>query len=165
MLIVADIPSFDFSNKRFSQTAIDRLALELQNEPEIMNRIETELKQIVQNLHSVLLEFNGTYSINGEWNLTKFLKSQELKLDDEIYNNTLEKSLSIVDYLSDQSSEVLLVLINLKIWLTESQIKEFYRAIVSKKIRVLLIEVVQSEAVYLYEKKLQVDNDFVELLI
>ena len=67
--------------------------------------------------------------------------------------------------MSDQSSEVLLVLINLKIWLTESQIKEFYRAIVSKKIRVLLIEVVQSEAVYLYEKKLQVDNDFVELLI
>lgn len=165
MLIITDIPSFELSNKRFTQTAIDRLAHELQNEPDILIRIETGLKQIVQNLQSILLEFNGTYLFNEEWNLVKFIKSQELRLDDEIYSNALEKCLSILDYMRDQTSEVILVLINLKIWLTESQLEEFYRAVVSKKIYVLLIEVIQAETIYLYEKKLQIDVDFVELLI
>jgi len=165
ILLIPDLLSFEINNKRFVQIAIDKIERELLVEAEITEKIENGLRSIIEQLQEILIGFNGEYEFNNEWNLSRFVKSQELHLVTEIYNSSYEKLLSIINYTSDLSPDLILVFMNLKILLSEYQIKEFYRFAVSKQIHTLLLEVTSSEKKYDNEKKLLIDDDFVELLV
>ena len=70
--------------------------------------------------------------------------------------------MSFISLVLDSGSNKVLVFVNLKTFLTESETKRFYEHIFFSGIRVLMLENMSDEAHYEHERKTIVDQHFLE---
>ena len=75
----------------------------------------------------------------------------------------LDNLISFVSLALDAGCNKILTFVNLKTFLTKSELERFYEYIFFSKIRVLLLENKVDESYYKYEQKNTVDQHFLEL--
>lgn len=107
-------------------------------------------------------QVEGEYGFAVEWDIKRYLKSFGFGIErgeDLPYIDSLNM---FIDFAHDMSLEKVLVFINLKTFLNEKDFKRFLERVFFHKIKVLMIENKASLAHSSLEKKIVVDQHFLE---
>jgi CRISPR-associated protein Csn2 len=118
-----------------------------------------ELKDLVS---LVSFKMNGDYGFALEWDVPKLLKAFRFGVDVDDAGPLIDKLISLVSLASDVQLDRPLLFVNLKAYLTESELDSLYDQAFFSRICLLLIERGHQEHIVGRERKLLIDQDFVE---
>lgn len=131
---------------------------------------DDELRQKLSELQTTLntsisflgLQLRSDVRFNLEWNLQNYLKCFGFSVDLEDNVTLLDNLISFIDYIFDLKIYRVLLFVNLKIFLTENELKELYSHVIFLGLRVLLLEGTRDSHFYSQEKKHVVEQEFLE---
>ena len=93
------------------------------------------------------------------------MKILSIKIETTKYDSPFEKLLGLIDIFEIFELGKLLILCNIKSYFEEEQLVEIYKYALYKKIKLLVIEPIIAEKLIKYEKKLQIDENFDDIVI
>ena len=119
--IILDIFNIDYNSKKILDKIYSMIEKQInKNQDYTINKIVEKLKEyLVSEVNELPFEFVMQDSLN----ITKLLKIFELKLDESCYSTILEKLEFLVDILSYLKIAQILIIPNLKEFLTEKEIE------------------------------------------
>ncbi|WP_058986737.1 type II-A CRISPR-associated protein Csn2 [Hugonella massiliensis] len=118
-----------------------------------------ELKNLVT---LVAFKMNGDYSFALEWDVPKLLKTFRFGVDVDDAGPLIDKLILLISLASDVRLDRPLLFVNLTAYLTESELESLYDQAFFSRICLLLVERGHREHILGREKKLLIDQDFVE---
>lgn len=120
-------------------------------------------KKITSIFKKILTDIEIPIDINHDFNIDNYYKilSPSIKL----HNSILDNLMLLIDMEEIFSFNKLLVFVNLKQYLIESELTEFYKYVLYNKVNIILIESNTCKNLNEYEKKLIIDNDLFECVI
>lgn len=159
--IYSDFFNFDINNKKIINTLYSTIEKDTKiNEIDIIAKSYKKIEKIIKNK---LKEFNFDIEIQNEFELKEVLKLFKVNI---IKNNLLiDNLLILVDTIKFCASDTILIFINLKSYLTNNELEEFYKYCIYNEIRVLLLDSKAYGINLKYEKKIIIDEDLFEIVI
>ena len=159
--IYSDFFNFDINNKKIINTLYSTIEKDTKiNEIDIIEKSYKKIEKIIKNK---LKEFNFDIEIQNEFELKEVLKLFKVNI---IKNNLLiDNLLILVDTIKFCASDTILIFINLKSYLTNNELEEFYKYCIYNEIRVLLLDSKAYGINLKYEKKIIIDEDLFEIVI
>lgn len=129
-------------------------------------RARTELQAINAKLNSSIsslsMQFNADYAFALEWDLSRYLKAFDFGIDLSEDAPLLDNLIDFVDLGADMAIDEVLLFVNLKTFLTKNDLKLFFDRIFFHGLRVLLLENQYSQVYNEFERKIVVDQHFIE---
>lgn len=119
-------------------------------------------RNMFNNLNNIICDFDFHFDYKTEISIGDFLKIIGLKFDIESYDNPFDNILCLFDITSQFNLYKVICLVNAKSFLNEEELKELYKFAKYKNINLLLIEHYIDKEIKEYEKKLVIDEDYVE---
>lgn len=113
-------------------------------------------------LNSLALALDSEYVFEADWEVKRYLRTYgfgvEL-IDDE---PLLDKLIKFMMLAKDALLGRPILFVNLKLFLSETELAQFYEQAFFAGLSILMLENVHDETNYCYETKLVVDQDFIE---
>lgn len=162
-MIISDILNIDFNDKKIISNIYEILSLENQKDTSIDNEYENITKGIYNYLLKVINNLPFECYITKEIKLQDLLKIANFKISKDYYTTILEKILLLIDIFSIINNNVIIILINLKSFLAERELLEFYKYTLYKNIKILLIDN-KKQDVLRYENKNILDDDYYDYI-
>lgn len=126
----------------------------------------SELEQLACNMNSVVQrlshQVNGDYSFAIEWNIRQYLKAISFSVEHHEDESYLESLNTFLDFASDMSFKKAFIFINLKNYLDENELNEVLQRLIFLEIPVILLENVHRDLNHDLERKLMIDQYFLE---
>ena len=162
MYMVIDLFNIDFNSKKILNKLYEKIS-------ENIDRMEDiTLKNMLVNLRNCLIqeinELPFEFIMKDEPDFIDVLKIYNLKIDNLNYKNIIEKVEFLIDILSTLKIANILVIPNLKIYLSKEELVELYKYSLYNGIKLFLIEK-NSEEKLQYENILLIDEDFDDIVI
>lgn len=101
--------------------------------------------------------------IEEDINIDNILKLMNIKIKEE--DNILKKLFIVIDIIKELQNYNLLILINLKQYLTKEELNEFYKYAIYNRVALLLIDNFSYGIAQKYEKKLIIDDNLEEYIV
>lgn len=160
--VITDLFSIKFNDKKILNLIYKSLSKISNNEENYIETINT-IEKFVSYFKDICNESPYDLSVNDEFDVVEIFKMLGIKI------NAKQEELTekIIDYLSlivELKGNVLFVFVNLKCFLNEEDLKDFYNEIFLRKINVLLLENHSSSSLKEYEKNIVIDNDLCEII-
>lgn len=162
LLMVSDPLNFPWDDRRLGGNLPRVLEMLMREDEERRVEIESAEAKLSALISSLTYQVNGDYAFAVEWNLAKYLKSFSFGIERYEGDSYLESCISFLDFASDMAIKQVLVFVNLKTFLSENDLQELYDRIFFLNLPVLLLENVHDVSSYLYERKVWVDQHFLE---
>ena len=119
-------------------------------------RLSLELRNyIIQEINELPFEF----IIKEQIDIPELLKLYNLKIDTENYGSVLERIEVLIDIISTLKIATILVVPNLKTYLSEKELIELYKYSLYNNVKILLIEREERNALK-YEQNIVIDENF-----
>ena len=127
---------------------------------EKINKINKDINKI---FNKIILNIDIPIEINNEYNLENYVKliSPIIKKRNSILDNLM----LIIDMEKNLNLNRIIIFVNLKQYLSDSEIVELYKYSIYNNIHIILIESNKNGLIKKYEKKLIIDDDLVEYVI
>lgn len=156
-----DYFNIDFNSKKVINSLYKMLKNNLNEENKIkINNYYSKIKNI---LSKTFIDYNLSLVINDEFDLEMLFKM--LKVNIKNKDNLFDNLLLLIDINSIFNINELLVFINLKQYLTNEELKEFYKYSLYNNVKIILIDSQTYGTTNEYEKKLIIDNNLDEFLL
>lgn len=160
--LIIDIFNIDYNNKKILNKIYDIISdrVELTKEIE-MNSIIIKLRNyLIEEINEMQFEF----IMKNELDVKEILKLFDLKIDKENYTNTIEKIELLIDIISTLGIANILVIPNMKAYLTNEETVEIYKYSLYNNVKILSIEK-EFTSKLKYENILLIDENFDEILM
>ena len=160
--LIIDIFNIDYNNKKILNKIYNIISdrVELSKEIE-MNDIIIKLRNyLIEEINEIPFEF----IMKDELDVKEILKLFDLKIDKENYTNTIEKIELLIDIISTLKIADILVIPNMKTYLTDEEIIEIYKYSLYNNVKILSIEK-EFTSKLKYENILLIDQNFDEMLM
>lgn len=160
--IVFDLFNIDYNSKKILNKIYEMISNNLKNNQDFeFDRIMLTLRNyMIQEINELPFEF----CMKSELDITDVLKLYNVKVDTINYDNILEKVEFLIDIISNLKIASIIVIPNLKLYLTNEELVELYKYSLYNNTKLLLIE--RNNFVKLkYEKILSIDNEFNEYVL
>lgn len=158
--LLTDVFNIDFNSKKIVNKIYTILSQNLKN------RQDDELENITLKLRNYLIEeineLPFEFNIESEIEINDLLKCFNVVIDTSYYNSIVEKIEYIINILSTLNIADILIIPNLKTFLSEEELLEIYKYTIYNNVRLLLIENSHSEKILKYENKNIIDENFDE---
>lgn len=155
--IVLDVFNIDYNSKKILDKIYGMI------EEQIKENQDYTIEKIIENLKEYLIseinELPFEFIMQDYLNVTKLLKIFELKLDSSCYSTILEKLEFLIDILSYLKIAKILIIPNLKEFLTGKEIVEFYKYALYNNIKLMVVER-ENKIKLEYEKVLKIDENY-----
>lgn len=126
----------------------------------------SELGSLLESsIHKLGFQMNANYRFGLEWNFSSYLKAFSFEVEVFEDASLLEKLIGFIDFCADMAADKVIVFINLRTFLTETELIEFQNRLFFHGISVLLLENTSSLCSESYVRKYLIDQDFVEHII
>jgi CRISPR type II-A-associated protein Csn2 len=161
--IVIDIFNVELNSKKIVTKLYKRIEENLEESDVI------EVNKLVQSLRNIMyskaeeLPFN--FEIEEDINPQELLKMFNVKIDTNMYTEFIEKLTYLVDIISTLKIAQIIILPNLKSYLQEDELVEFYKYVLYKDVKLLIIENNISEKKLKYEKIMRIDETFCDMIL
>lgn len=109
-------------------------------------------------------QLNGDYRFGVEWSLESYLKAFSFEVDISDSTSLLENLVSFIDFGADIRINKVLVFVNLKTFLTESELLKFNERLFFHGMAALLLENQASRFSGKIAREYLVDRDFIEYI-
>ncbi len=127
-----------------------------------IERLGTQLRVVVSQLG---YQMQGDYAFEVEWDLATFLKAFNFNVEVPEDASLFDNLMCFVEYAADMGFDGVLLFINLHTFLAENELESFYEHVLFLGIKVLVLEGGSSCSVYCKERKLLIDQRFLETLL
>lgn len=156
-----DYFNIDFNSKKVINSLYKMLKNNLKEENKIkINNYYSKIKNI---LSKTFIDYNLSLVINDEFDLEMLFKMLKVSIKNK--DNLFDNLLLLIDINSIFNINELLVFINLKQYLTNEELKEFYKYSLYNNVKIILIDSQSYGTANEYEKKLIIDNNLDEFLL
>lgn len=162
-IFISDPLNLPWDNKSLIGEVIKKMERELLEDEIIRTEIESTERLLMTNLMKLGVGLQSQYEFSLEWDFKRYLKMLGFGIGIQIDRPYLDNLISFVSLALDAGCNKILTFVNLKTFLTKSELERFYEYIFFSKIRVLLLENKVDESYYKYEQKNTVDQHFPEL--
>lgn len=162
MYIVLDIFNIDYNSKKILNKiyGIIEENIEKNQDYEIDKMILDLRNYIIQEINELPFEF----VMKSELDVSEILKLYNLKIDDKNYTTILEKVEMLIDIMTTLKIADILVIPNLKLFLSNDELVELYKYSLYNNVKLLLIERNTSKKLK-YENNIIIDENFCEYII
>lgn len=154
-----DLP---WEDKALLGEVLERLEVLFAESDSVRQSIEACGRGLSCEVESLGLQMQSDYAFEVEWNLRKYLKSFSFGVDVDPDDPLIDNLIKFVKLVADASFDKVLVFVNLKKYLTEYDLREFYRQVIFSGITTLLLEGDDGGVVFDEERKMTIDQDFLE---
>ena len=155
--MVLDIFNIDYNSKKILNKIYNIIATNIQKNQDF------EIEKMILNLRNYIIEeineLPFEFVMKNELEITEILKLYNLKIDEENYTNILEKIEILIDILSTLDIAKILIIPNLKLFLSEEELVELYKYSLYNNVNLLLIER-HEENKLKYENCIIIDENF-----
>lgn len=157
MYIALDLFNIDFNSKKILNKLYDKISenIEKMEDTNLNSMIIKVRNYIIQEINELPFEF----TIKDEPEITDLLKIYNLKIDILNYKTIIEKVEYLIDILATLKISNIIVIPNLKIYLSKEELVELYKYSLYNGIKLLLIEKNSGEKLK-YEKILSINENF-----
>lgn len=162
MYITFDIFNIDYSSKKILNSLYSIIQKNIEANQDFM--IEDMVIKIRNYLIEEINELPFEFTMKQELDIIEILKLFGVKIDNTCYSTILEKIEGLVDVISTLKLAKILIIPNLKQYLTDDELVEFYKYSMYNNIKLLIIERKNGEKLK-YENILKIDNEFDEILL
>lgn len=125
---------------------------------------ERDYRRLNYRFTTLALQLGSEYTFDIDWDPKRYLKSFGFRVDMGSCEMLLDKLILFLTMLEDISFERTIMFINLKIFLSNSEVERFFEHVFFSNLKVLMLESVPDSARYINEMKYTVDQDFLENL-
>lgn len=139
-----------------------RLEKMLLEDDDLRSSLEAMGESLSSGLVSLGFQLSSDYAFGLEWDVRKYFKAFAFGIDFSEDDALLDNLIRFIDLASDASFSKVLVFINLKTFLSKKALEQLYERIVFANIRVLLLENAKDGIVDLLERKVIIDQHFLE---
>lgn len=160
--MVIDLFNIDFNSKKILNKLYEKIADNIEKMEDI------ELKDMLVNLRNYIIqeinELPFEFIMKDEPEIVEIFKIYNLKIDMLNYKKTVEKIEFLIDILATLKIATVLIIPNLKLYLSEEELLELYKYSLYNEINLLLIEK-NSGRKLPYERILSIDENFDDIVI
>lgn len=162
MYIALDLFNIDYNSKKILNKMYDIIARNIQNSQEIeLEKITIKLRNyLIQEINELPFEF----VMKSEISIQETLKLFDVKIDSINYSSILERLEMLVNLISTLDIAKVLVIPNLKMYLSEYEIIEFYKYSLYNNVKLLIVERNAKEKLK-YEQIMRIDENFNDEII
>lgn len=158
--LLTDVFNINFNDKRILNKIYNIL---MEN---IKNRQDDELENITLKLRNYLIdeinELPFEFNMNSDIEIDYLLKGFNVKIDTSCYVSIIEKIEFVIDIISTLKLAKILIIPNLKTYLSTEELLEVYKYSIYNNIRLLILENKHDEKIIKYERKNIIDVNFEE---
>lgn len=160
--MVIDLFNIDFNSKKILNKLYEKIAdnIEKMEDIEFKNMLVNLRNYIIQEINELPFEF----IMKDEPEIVEIFKIYNLKIDMLNYKKTVEKIEFLIDILATLKIATVLIIPNLKMYLSEEELVELYKYSLYNEINLLLIEK-NSGRKLPYERILSIDENFDDRII
>lgn len=162
LLVVTDPLNLPWEHKALSGKLFDRLENLLFESEESRDEVESLASSLFRAIARLPHQVNAEYSFGLEWSLRQYLKSFAFHVDRFESSRYLDSLISFLDFSSDMGVKQVLVFSNLKTFLSKTDLIEVFEHVFFHNLRVLLLETAHDGTCYEHEKKMYIDQHFLE---
>lgn len=157
VLMVLDVFNIDYNSKKILSKIYELIEekIVMNQDLEIDNKIFELRNYIVEEINELPFEF----IMKDEIKIMDILKMYSLKIDSDNYNKLTEKIEFLIDIISTLKIAKILIIPNMKLFLTDEEVVEVYKYSLYNNVNLLIIERNDRKKLK-YEKKLVIDEDF-----
>lgn len=162
MYIATDLFNIEYNSKKILSKIYDKISknIEISEDTKIQNLLLEIRKNIITEINELPFEFTMSDNID----IVNMLKLYNLKIDTLAYQNILEKLEFLIDLNATLNIFSILVIPNLKVYLSHEELLELYKYSLYNNIKLLLIEKdINSKTEY--EHILLIDKEFDDYVI
>lgn len=157
MYMVFDLFNIDYNSKKILNKIYDKISKNIENEQD--NKLEDLLVKLRNYIIQEINEEPFEFTMKNELEITEILKIYDLKIDSEQYISVLERVELLINLISELKVAKILVVPNLKMYLSEEELVELYKYSLYNNINLLLIER-KNDKKLKYEKVFLIDKEF-----
>ena len=139
-----------------------KLYCEMLRDEDMRLDLQNHHAKIGSAINTLSMQFNANYAFALEWDLARYLKAFDFKLDISDDASLLDNLINFIDLGADMAIDEVLLFINLKTFLTKKELQQFIERAFFREIKVLLLE---NQHAIIYddlESKTTVDQHFIE---
>lgn len=154
-----DLP---WSERALLGEVLERVESMFTNEDDVRQEIELAGRALSDRLASLGLRLRSDYAFEVQWEMRKYLKAFDFGVEVDPSDPLFDNLIKFLRFASDATFDRQLVFVNLKSFLSKDDVQEFYREAVFSELNVLLLENAPDDAKYIYERKMSIDEDFLQ---
>lgn len=157
MLMIIDLFNIDFNSKKILGKLYDIISESIENSDN--TKIQNMLIEIRKSIIDEINEFPFEFTMSDNVDIVNMLKLYNLKIDKLAYETILEKIEFLIDLNTTLNIFSIIVIPNLKIYLSQKELIELYKYSLYNNVNLLLIEKDINEKLN-YEQVLIIDEEF-----
>lgn len=161
---ITDIMNIELNSKKVIAAATERVSERCFNDESIYRKINDANLIINTSISELLNEYCVDFSISSEWNTAQYLKAFRFGIYEYETGDILNKLFQYISICSEFIKKSIVCIINLKSYLNETEINEFYKFVLYNKVPMLLFESNIDNRVFQSEHKLIIDKEFDEFV-
>ena len=162
LMFVSDPLHLPWDSKALSGQLFDKIVGLMLEDEERRIQIEGMGLRLAQDIGGLTHQINADYSFAVEWGLKQYLKAFSFSVERLEGPRYLESLISFLDFCADMALKQVLVFVNLKSFLSENEVIEFYERVFFHDLSVFMLETVKDETSYGLEQKTVIDLHFLE---
>lgn len=163
--IVSDPFSLPWTDRDFVSGLYQKMQSMLLDHEAIKSESELLNLKLMNNITTLGLMMTSDYAFKVEWDLQRYLKAFDFGLDYCSDDSLLDNLIKFLTLSSDISFKKTFIFMNLKTFLSEKDIATLYEQVIFSNNSLLLLENLHDKQQYVGERKLHVDQSFLEIII
>lgn len=157
VIMVIDLYNIDYNSKKIISKIYDLISVEIKNSQE--NDLEEILVKLRHYVDMKLMELPFEFQIKEDIDVEEILKLFSVKIEDTTYQTIFEKIEVLIDIIANLKIAKVLIMPNLKLYLTDKELIELYKYSMYNEIKLVLIERKCNEKLK-YEQIMCIDESF-----
>lgn len=162
MCMILDLFNIEYNSKKILNKLYDVISKDIENSGDI--KLQSLFVEIRKCIIDEINEFPFEFTMSDDIDISKMLKLYDLKIDNLAYNSILEKIEFLIDLNSTLEIFSIIVIPNLKIYLSKQELIELYKYSLYNNIKLLLIEKSVDEKLE-YENILVINENFDDYIL
>ena len=163
MIIVFDLFNIEYNNKKYLSKIYEKISSNIKNSEEY--KIEKLILALRNYLITEVNELEFEFSMKDDLAIQDILKLFQVKIDEELYDTTLEKLEFLIELISTLGIAKILIIPNLKSYVDKEEVLELYKYSIYNNIKLLIIESNKQEDLLKYENKIIIDKNFCDFKV
>ena len=162
MCMILDLFNIDYNSKKILGKLYDKISENIENSGE--TKLQNLFIEVRKNIVEEINEFPFEFTISDDIDIINILKLYNLKVDILSYETILEKIEFFIDLNATLNIFNVIVVPNLKMYLSEKELIELYKYSLYNNVKLLLIEKNFTQKLE-YEHILAIDEEFDDYIV
>ncbi len=159
MFIVNNLFDININDKKILTKLYDALSKSFCSDNEKLFIVNEAYSSLLSNFIDIFNEYDLDFEYSFDFNPKSFFKMIGLEFSEERVD-FLKNLYYLIDIVSEFNLYEIVVFNNLKAYINDEELFEFYKYCVYKKVNILLIEPGMNRVILEYENKLIIDEDY-----